>query len=149
MRHGKTEDGFGKDDFERQLIQRGREEAKEAAKALAEAGYFPNSIIASPAFRAAITAQIVAHEFDMMLSDIQFEAGFYMNGMEPYLQTANDCNSETVLLIGHNPHIGELAYIFSKNQLPNFPTSAMAVFEFDGPISMNTPHKLLWSHTRK
>lgn len=148
MRHGKTEDGFGKDDFERELMPRGREEVREAAKKLAAAGYLPGEIIASPAFRAAITAHISSHVFDISTTDIRFEASLYMNGAEAYVQKANDSAHETVLVIGHNPYVGELAYIFSKNQLHSFPTSAIAVFEFDGPIGVNTPHKLLWSHTR-
>lgn len=151
MRHGKAADGFEyNDDFDRPLVQKGKDEVKIAANRLMEAGFTPDTIIASPAFRTAGTARIVADVFNIPAEEIQFEASLYNSRLSAYFHAINNSDKETIMLVGHNPFVGEIAQMCSKYALMHFPTSAVAAFEIPkGSLELNFDATLLWSDLRK
>lgn len=151
MRHGKAADGFEyKDDFERPLELRGRIEVEEAAKKLKTEGIIPDVILASPAFRTSITARIVAEVFGIQAIDIDYQSSLYMSHESHYLNAMNSHENKTVMIVGHNPFVGEFALQFSGYKIHGFPTSSIAAFEFDSiPISGNSKCKTLYLGIRK
>jgi len=104
MRHGKAEHGQGKSDFERQLTELGRIQAAEAAKAMLSRELHPQWIIASAAFRARETAQVVQEVFSGT-GELILEKDLYLCSVEDLIQACWICPPEvqTLLLVGHNP----------------------------------------------
>ncbi|MCC7297126.1 MAG: histidine phosphatase family protein [Bacteroidia bacterium] len=148
MRHGKTEDfSDSGEDFERILVQRGRIEVAEAAIALKSSALHPQIILASPAFRAAATARIVANILGIQ---IEYWASLYMGSIQTYIDTVNKHDMKSILVVGHNPSVGELAMQFSGYHFKNYPTSTLAGFEFQNQnISLDSKAKLVFEHIRK
>jgi len=151
MRHGKAADGMQyTDDFERPLEPRGKTEVLESAKTLRQEGIIPDVILSSPACRAASTARIVAEVFGIDPSLIVYHAPLYMSDIEVYVFILNLFKGKSVLLVGHNPFIEELAAIYTNHGVIGCPTSSAIVFEFpEGEITLNSSPKTIFVNLRK
>jgi phosphohistidine phosphatase len=131
MRHGKAADIADYDtDFDRPLVKRGKEEAALAAEKLKIIGIVPDTIIASPARRTQDTARSVCKAFGKKENDFITEISLYGGGSYDYLQAAGKAPGKTIMVIGHNPDIGNLAIHFSNGEINAYPTSACAAFRF-------------------
>lgn len=150
MRHGKAEDPDNfENDFERTLQKRGRLEVFEAAAKLKDKDFVPDVIISSPAFRTITTARIASSALGVQTHNIHYFSKMYMGNMNSYLDAANSTNKKTIMLVGHNPAVGDLAMHFSDNRIMGFPTSAMAVFRFkENEISLDSNAELLYYDLR-
>jgi phosphohistidine phosphatase len=150
MRHAKAQDDFNyPDDFERILLSRGRSDAEKAALAFKETGIKPEIILASPAFRTSATARIFADQNQIGADKIKYENALYMSNLETYLSVFNAIKKSTVMVVGHNPFVGELAIIFSGYNIVNFTTSSIAVFQFDDEIvDLKSKAKVLFTYNR-
>ncbi len=105
LRHGKSDwQDTSRADFDRPLAPRGRKDAPLMGKVLARFNQTPGLIISSPARRAAETATLAAAAGGYK-SEIQFEPGFYFEGVPAALKTLRRIpdSVERVLLVGHNP----------------------------------------------
>lgn len=140
FRHAKTEpySETGSDET-RQLTDRGHLDAQAISVQLKALGIEPTRALVSTARR---TRQTVA-EFKRVYTDIQvqFYEQLYLADPEEIInciQTAED--TETLVVIGHNPGLHELALqlteyggfsnSFAASQLRvKFPTAAMAIFD--------------------
>ena len=112
MRHANAEwPNYHGADFERPLNERGLAEARASARAISDAGHRPTLLIASPARRTRQTAEILAREFALTASAVQYVDSFYnasnstlaaglRNGAAPQGLT---------LLVAHNPGVTDLA----------------------------------------
>lgn len=151
MRHGKAADyAEYNDDFERPLVERGKNDVKTAAEKLKIAGIVPDVIISSPANRTAGTARIVSDYFNIDYKDIYYSAGLYGGSIADYLNVINEQNHSVILIVGHNPETGRLAMHFSGGKIMNFPTSAIAGFQFkNNSIDPGQSAKLIYSDLRK
>lgn len=131
MRHGKAADIADYDtDFDRPLVKRGKEEAALAAEKLKIIGIVPDTIIASPARRTQDTARSVCKAFGKKDNDFITEVSLYGGGAYDYLKAIGNVSGKTVMIIGHNPDIGNLAIHFSNGAIASYPTSACAAFRF-------------------
>jgi phosphohistidine phosphatase len=142
FRHAKTETrSQAGDDFSRRLTDRGRSEAALMGEVLSKAGYRPDLVLVSPAARAVETwdgmdaafpkARVEKRKrlYDATPGEIAEEADRETTG------------AETVMVVGHNPGLQELAVNLliesagSHHDIEvlsaGFPTSAAAVFVFD------------------
>lgn len=151
MRHGKAADYNEYDsDFERPLVRRGKEEVKEAVEKLKSAGISPDVIIASPAFRTAMTARIAADVFSLNTENIVYSSGLYMGSEAAYLTAASESNGNVILIAGHNPATGNLAMHFGAGKIIGYPTSSVSVFRFsDSVIEPQSNAELIHFDTRK
>ena len=110
LRHGEAESAAPSSrDFERALTQWGRSEVIEAAAHIRRAGLTLDAALVSPARRTRETVELI-HDA-LHIRRISYEPSLYLGGPDTLLQTVQRCDadSQTLLLVGHNPGISELA----------------------------------------
>ena len=109
MRHGHAEDRA--DDFARELSPTGQAAATRAGRALEEAGFTPERILTSSARRALVTAKLVARACGYR-GAVVGDRGLYLASPGQYLAALHRLRASTasVLLVGHNPGLSELAH---------------------------------------
>jgi phosphohistidine phosphatase len=114
LRHAEAEAAHhGQADIDRPLSDQGRAEAIDAAGCMAAAQLRIDTVLASPALRTRETAIIVAAELDIA-DELRFEPALYLGepaALLPPLQRCPD-SAQTVLVVGHNPGLSELAQQF-------------------------------------
>ncbi|MED5579655.1 MAG: histidine phosphatase family protein [Nitrospinota bacterium] len=105
LRHGKTEKGYEKKDFDRLLLNRGKQESLQIALWLTQNGLVPDLIISSPAKRALGTAKIVAECFGILEKNIQLEEDLYLCGEEMIYKIIENISKrfKRAMIVGHNP----------------------------------------------
>ena len=141
MRHAKAEQS-APTDHDRQLTDRGVADATEAGTWLTARGHVPDHALVSGAVRAQQTwdALVEGGGWDV---DPDIDDGLYDAGPESVLDLirAVPDHVETLMVVGHNPTIGSLALLLDDGEgdedagnemATGFPTSALAVFSFDG-----------------
>ena len=133
LRHGKAEhDAPSGQDFDRALTGRGRRDAVLVARELAEAGHAPDLVLASPAVRAKETWEAAAPFFPH--AQVEWAAMLYHIDPQGILDLAQDQAPKVVMVVGHNPGLGDLAGFLAREAgrtgLVGFPTSAAAVVDF-------------------
>jgi phosphohistidine phosphatase len=111
LRHAEAEQsppGLG--DFDRMLTERGHAQAQQAATSIAATALSIDIVLASPARRARDTISIVAETLGLPIS-IDFDPHLYLGSPDALLQALRLIrpDAHTVLLVGHNPGISELA----------------------------------------
>lgn len=138
LRHAKSDWPDGIDDAMRPLAERGRADAPEMAKAIAEAGLAPDLAMVSTAIRTRQTWDLVSPHLGKEIS-ARFEPGLYGASEKiilEYVRTAPD-DIETLMIVGHNPGMERLARSFAKSGDADairrvekkYPTCALAVIE--------------------
>jgi phosphohistidine phosphatase len=143
FRHGKAEpDSESGEDFDRRLAPRGEAEAAQMGERLAGLGFTPDLVLVSAAQRTRDTwaaAKPALDEPEVRFEDELYhaEAGFIRRFAE-----ANGRGRGTVMVVGHNPGLHELAFrlMVEGDAQPemvararrDFPPAAVAVFAIDG-----------------
>ncbi len=133
LRHAKAVSDSPDGDFARVLSARGRRDAARLGAWLRSQKVIPDAALVSPSARARETAQILFQELPQA-PRLRLEETLY-NASAQTLQTAiAGANGECLILIAHNPGIGELANALGGAEaaliLPEgFPTCALAIYE--------------------
>jgi phosphohistidine phosphatase len=141
LRHAKSSwDDPELDDHDRPLAPRGRRATELIAKYLRREGIVPDLVLCSSALRTRQTLERIAPAWGDDVR-VEVEAELYAASAGELLErlraVADDV--ESVMLIGHNPGIEELALSLagSGDELPalrrKYPTAALATLEVDGP----------------
>jgi phosphohistidine phosphatase len=142
FRHAKAErTAASGEDFDRALIERGRLDARLVGHALAAAGIAPDLVLASSAARTRETWE--ASGLAGPKTEVRLDKGLYHASARQLRQAieAVEDQAETVVLVGHNPGLHELAVqlvvegagsgaVLDKVR-SKFPTAAAAVYEVD------------------
>jgi phosphohistidine phosphatase len=133
LRHGKAEaDAPSGQDFDRALTSRGRSDAALVARQLAETGAAPDLVLVSPAARAKETWEAAASFFPN--AEVEWAPVLYNIDPQGLLDLAGDQTARAVMIVGHNPGLGELAAFMAREagagEIPGFPTGAAAVIDF-------------------
>jgi phosphohistidine phosphatase len=142
FRHAKAEaDSESGDDFDRPLAARGRREAKAMGEQFAGLGYAPDLVLVSPAARTRETWEIAAES--LAGGEVVFERALY-NAEAREIRRLAEAAGEgrgTVVVVGHNPGLQELAVRllmeghgpagFLAKAQKHFPPAAAAVFDID------------------
>ena len=118
LRHAAAEAARpGLPDIDRALTPRGRDEALDAAGCIAAARLRIDCRLVSPALRARETATLVAGELDISEPAL-IESALYPGKPDELLQALRLCapGVGTVLMIGHNPGLSELAQRLHRGQ---------------------------------
>jgi phosphohistidine phosphatase len=143
FRHAKAErDSESGDDFDRPLAPRGRSEAKAMGEQLAALGFRPDLVLISPALRTRETWELAAEALPPGVETC-LEPRLY-NADSTAIRRLAEAAGEgrgTVVVVGHNPGLQELAVrcllegaapsSFMARAQRKFPPAAVAVFEFD------------------
>jgi phosphohistidine phosphatase len=132
LRHASAANEPGMVDVERPLTPIGRKEATHAGRQLAP--FQPQHVLCSPALRTRQTWQQVSTELPSQ-PGVDFESSIYEASVrtlrELIWQTDEDVS--TLLLIGHNPGVHELAWALLGDQAPpQFPPASLAAVKFSG-----------------
>lgn len=133
LRHASAEPaGAGTEDIDRHLSPRGRDEALDAADRVTRAGLRCDALLVSPALRTRETATIVAAELDLPLP-LSIEPELYPGDPAAMLRPLSRCPAQfsTVMIVGHNPGISELAQRFKRTAPPvQLHTAGLCVITF-------------------
>lgn len=142
MRHGKAEkDAPSGEDFDRRLVDRGREEATAVARALKDYGVRPDFALVSAAARTKETFDQVAGvigDIPALVSKDFYNAS--TNVLRRFIET-HENDGQCLLVVAHNPGVQYLVadYLFEgaagqdviDKVRGNYPTAAATVFEVD------------------
>jgi phosphohistidine phosphatase len=140
VRH--AEAGAAVVDADRRLTDRGEREAAALGRWLAGTGTVPDRVLVSPARRARQTWDRAAEALDGAPRPV-VEERLYENTVDTALAavraTAEDVG--TLVVVGHNPSLGELAHVLDGQAGPGagFPPGAVAVFELGVPFDELEP----------
>jgi phosphohistidine phosphatase len=135
MRHAKAVHADGlQSDFDRNLNDRGKEDAAEMGKRLLDKKQIPDLVICSAAKRTSKTAKIVAEQLSYNEHNIQKEFELYNCTVDEALSVIRRINDDckTVLLVGHNPAITSLAGYLTSGLIESLPTSGQVSIGFKG-----------------
>ena len=141
LRHAKSSwDASDLDDFDRPLNARGRLAAPVMGQALRDFPFAPQIVLCSPAKRTRETLHLVDPALGERRDDVLFEHQLYLTSAETLLERLRHvpATAKTVLVIGHNPGLHELALMLaghgdakSISRLEDkFPTAALAILTF-------------------
>ncbi|ATU91291.1 SixA phosphatase family protein [Phyllobacterium zundukense] len=139
----------GQKDFDRTLDTDGIEAAKVLGQELRRSGLKPEIVLCSPAIRARQTLEYVNLEPPFVLDEAE---KLYSGGPDAYLMAIRMAGLEhetanSVMLVGHNPMMEELAIALAGQGNPpshptftsGFPTAGLAVIQFDSPLAEIRP----------
>ena len=121
------------DDFERPLNRRGRSDAPKMGKILREKNILPDTILSSPANRAATTARILAELMDYPFENIHYVDQIYEASVQGLYNIIAGIEEKyvKVMLVGHNPGMTFLANSLANYSITNLPTCG--IFAIDLP----------------
>lgn len=131
MRHAKSSwDDPRQSDHERPLNGRGRVSAKALGEWLNTKKYLPDQALVSSAARTRETFARLG-----IACDAAFLKGLYHAGEDRMLDALQRAKGNCVLMLGHNPGIGEFAHALLAEQHPHprfydYPTCATLVADF-------------------
>jgi len=143
MRHSKAEH-TGPTDFDRTLSERGHVDATVVGEWLAALEITPDLALVSGATRTVQTWEDVAAGAGWDLDLAEYDEALYEAGTTTALDLIRDTSEEIgcLMVIGHNPTIANLAELLddgageqSDELVLGYPTSAVAVFSYDGEWS--------------
>lgn len=143
LRHGKAErESLSGDDFARRLTPRGVKDARTAGERLTDMGFAPDLALVSTAARTRETWE--ALKGAAPTCQVRFHDDLYHAEAQTVLDRVREAaaSAKVLMVIGHNPGLHELVLRLlieggaSDDLLRaaqgRFPTSAAAVFLFDG-----------------
>jgi phosphohistidine phosphatase len=141
VRHAKAEQSADTD-HARRLLDRGRADATAAGHWLADQGLVADHALVSAAPRAQETWSALASGAGWDLEP-SLDEGLYAAGPETALDLIRGVPADTgvLVVVGHNPTMAHLAQLLDDGEgdpaaadamASGFPTSAVAVFEYDG-----------------
>jgi len=151
LRHAKAVRAHEADsDEERGLTGRGRRDAAAAGAAIAAAGLKPSAALVSTAER---TRQTAEHGLAAFGAETIFEDALYHAAPEGIWDAFSASDAESVVIVGHNPGIGELVSTLvhqahdgsklAREFSGHFPTAAFAAFEIKGELMRAAGSRLL------
>lgn len=140
IRHAKAETpSWGKNDFDRVLIEKGKQRASLVADQLKEAIPEINervTVLSSTATRAAETAKICCNIIGYSEDNIKWKASIFEADYPTILRSINEINPcyDTVVVFGHNPGLSDLVRYIS-GQFINLKTANIACLELEEGIN--------------
>ena len=147
VRHAKSSwDNPELDDFDRPLNNRGKKDAPEMGRRLAQRHVMPDMMITSPAKRAASTAKRIATEISFPKKSIKKESDFYEASIQDFISVLKKVgeNVKTLMIFSHNPGLTDLANYLADAGIYNIPTSGVVEIAFE-----NIPWSGIGKHTGK
>jgi phosphohistidine phosphatase len=133
VRHGKSSwETAGLTDEKRPVLPKGEKKTKLVAGYLVKEGIKADLIISSQAVRAYETAKIIAECLDYpakkILQDRRIYDGPYDRLLDLIYGTSNEV--ESLMIVGHNPLITQLANLFLHPGIEDMTTSAIVCIAF-------------------
>ncbi len=136
----------GSRDYDRELELSGRADADHLGASMRLAGHVPDRVLCSGAKRARQTWE--ACERHLQVRDVQYIDGLYSSDATGYLEIIREAGgSGSVLVVGHNPMMEDLAMALSHegqsqalaSVARGFPTCGLAVLRFSTTMADIAP----------
>jgi len=151
MRHAKAVRAHeAPSDEARGLTPRGQRDAARAGAAMEDAGFKPTLALVSSAKR---TRETAAAGLANLSLETRIDDALYHAAPEGIWDAFTDSETESVVVVGHNPGIGELTGMLvrqahdgsklARDFSVNFPTAAFAAFEIRGELLRAAGPRLL------
>lgn len=123
------------EDHDRPLNARGRRAARSLGDWLASRGYDPEEVLCSTATRTRDTWDLVARAVFETRPELHLCPDLYLSSAEVMRQVLAKASAPTVMMIGHNPGIAELARELCARpplsaEFARYPTTATVVLDF-------------------
>ena len=134
IRHAKSSwKNPGLRDFDRPLNKRGKADAPEMGRRLAQRSLMPDRLLSSPAKRAIRTAEIIADAIGFPAGRISHMDRLYGAGAADLMGILRelDDGDDIVYLVGHNPGLTDLINSISSDFLDNLPTCGVFCADFE------------------
>ena len=133
IRHAKSDMNYEISDFERVLNKQGEADAKKIGSFIVKEISKPDLIIASPAFRTAKTAEIIANKYKYSKEKIEFVNELYMANISDYIDVIASQNVEInhILIVSHNPGTTGFTNVLTDNYIGSIPPCGVAHVELD------------------
>lgn len=142
MRHAKAvRPHEAESDKARGLTARGRRHSAVAGAAMAEAGLKPTLALVSTSQRTRETAEYGLQNFAL---ETEYDEALFHAAPESIWDAFSASDAESVIIIGHNPGVGELVTMLvhqahdgsklARDFSGHFPTAAFAAFEVKGDL---------------
>jgi phosphohistidine phosphatase len=134
FRHGKSSwDNVMQKDIKRPLNERGKSEVPFMSKILLDYKVNPDLIMVSPATRTKETAESILNITKWDTDKIIYKDDLYMAlaGELTDIMRKVDNKAETLMFVGHNPGMTQMANQFTNVQIDNMPTSSFCIIQFD------------------
>jgi phosphohistidine phosphatase len=141
MRHAKSGYPESTPDHERPLAARGARDAPRIGAWLRESGNTPDLVVCSTAVRARQTWELATAALREQ-PPVRYEPRVYEASTLGLLMLIREFPEDmrTVLVVGHNPAISQLASgLAERSDLPAFPTAGLAVLTVDGQWTTTSP----------
>jgi phosphohistidine phosphatase len=118
-------------DFDRPLTPEGESEAAAMGQKLSREGFAPDRLLCSSAERAHRTCEILAAEIGFPHPRIELLDRLYGASLQELLTVvrATDAGCRHLMLVAHNPGIGEFAHRLGARRPSGMPTCAVGRFE--------------------
>ncbi len=136
IRHAKSSwDDPTAQDIDRPLNARGRRSALALGDWLASRGYEPEEVLCSTAARTRETWDQIALATLEVRPNVRYEQRLYHASPDQMLAVLRTANAPTVMMLGHNPGIAELAAQLPARppldpEFRSYPTAATLVLDF-------------------
>ncbi|MEM0975951.1 MAG: histidine phosphatase family protein [Pseudomonadota bacterium] len=139
IRHAKSSWEFGGvSDHERPLNHRGRDACIRIGRWLSENNFVPEEVLCSTAVRCKETHAGIAAEMGLS-APVHYYQNLYHASAESLLACLRSADKDIVMMLAHNPGIGDFAALVHARPLPEtkqfalYPTAATTVMDFDIP----------------
>ena len=133
VRHAKASwRHFSGSDYKRPINTLGKSDANLIGQYLYKNNYCPSYIISSHATRTLETSKILIQKLQYN-KEIETQPSIYNGNVQSILQLIYNVNDkhESIMLIGHNPIITELANHISNVKIDYMPTCATIIIDFN------------------
>ncbi|KUP96456.1 SixA phosphatase family protein [Thermobifida cellulosilytica] len=133
LRHAQAEHSASLPDIERPLTGEGRGQARAVGALLARERLLPDRVLCSTAKRTRQTWELVAQELPCT-PEVDFEAQLYTADLDTALHLVSlvDPDVRTLLLVGHNPTVAQLAAAFDTDSgYLSFPPATAALVDLE------------------
>lgn len=124
VRHAKSNQELGVEDFERPLNERGKKDAPAMGKRIRSRELTIDTFVSSPARRARQTAELFARKYGFDETDIRYVPELYLanpDALKKAIEKIDD-RYQSAALFAHNPGITELANVLTNIRIDNMPT---------------------------
>ena len=120
-------------DRDRPLNKRGKRDAPEMGRRIADAGIRPSLIVSSPAVRAWATAKVIADQIGYPREFLQRDSALYLASVNGILDVivSQDGGFNNLMLVGHNPGFTDFANYLVPGLTNNIPTAGVVCVELD------------------
>jgi phosphohistidine phosphatase len=146
LRHAKAVKAkAGMRDFDRPLETRGKEDVQRLGSTIFERFAQPERVLCSAAVRTRQTLEGLGASWAN--DAVDYSEDLFDADAGGYLELATQSDAPSLLIVGHNPSISELAFDLvgdgdaheRARMAGGFPTCGLAVLESDGPLSELKP----------